>query len=772
MSRRQRKSRAFPQGNPLFIVVNVAMFWVSMAIAATALWPIYRSTALLILVAGALALGTIIAVVGAYFRWPAVVTMLVTTAGFLLVGVPLAVPSRTQYGVLPTLGGLTDLVTGVALGWKQLLTITLPVGSYQALLVPALVLVLLATVIGLSVALRSTRGEIAAAFPVLVFLVATAFGPKFPDRPLVTPIALLVTVLLWLVWLRWYRRRIAVNSLLARSTDAASTGRALDAGVAGLRTAVSAAVILAVASTAAIGAVTLAPPAADRTVLRTAIVQPFDPRDYVSPLSAFRSYWQPATVDSTLFQVTGLPQGGRIRLATLDTYNGVVYSVGSSRVTSQSGSFTRVPSTFDQSAVDGTQQELEVTIREYSGVWLPTTGQFEAVDFTGADAATLRDGFYYNNVSGTAAVVEGLVSGDSYTLSAIAPRQPSVSALAGLDPGSAIVPTPQDVPDELTASLEEYTAGISGAGNRLVAALAGLTTDGYISHGIDADEPASRSGHAADRISQLFTDPRMIGDAEQYAVSAALMADDLGFPSRVVMGFLPKGDRVTGADVTAWIEINTAQFGWVTIDPNPPVRDIPEEIPQETSQIARPQTIVPPPVLEPDRFDRQLTPDTEQQRTPDVNLALQIVLAVLRVLGVVAIAAAVVLAPFLVIVAAKVRRRQQRQNASTPIQRVSGGWQEFEDAVIDHGLRPEAASTRTEFAMVAGGVQSAVLAAIADRATFAPDAPSGTDADNVWRAVDELQASLDDGLTRWQRIKARISLRSLGGYSVKKFFSR
>ena len=39
--------------------------------------------------------------------------------------------------------------------WKQLLTITLPVGSYQALLVPAFLLVLVTVVVGLSLALRS-----------------------------------------------------------------------------------------------------------------------------------------------------------------------------------------------------------------------------------------------------------------------------------------------------------------------------------------------------------------------------------------------------------------------------------------------------------------------------------------------------------------------------------------------------------------------------------------------------------------------------------------
>ncbi|MDY7555683.1 transglutaminase domain-containing protein [Cryobacterium sp. 10C3] len=61
-----------------------------------------------------------------------------------------------------------------------------------------------------------------------------------------------------------------------------------------------------------------------------------------------------------------------------------------------------------------------------------------------------------------------------------------------------------------------------------------------MSHGIGEDEPVSRSGHGLDRISQLFTDEPMLGDAEQYAVAAALLARRLGFPARVVMGFAPR----------------------------------------------------------------------------------------------------------------------------------------------------------------------------------------------------------------------------------------
>jgi hypothetical protein len=42
----------------------------------------------------------------------------------------------------------------------------------------------------------------------------------------------------------------------------------------------------------------------------------------------------------------------------------------------------------------------------------------------------------------------------------------------------------------------------------------------------------------------------------------------------------------------------------------------------------------------------------------------------------------------------------------------------------------------------------------------------------VWRAVDELQSTLDEGLTLWQRLRARVSVRSLGGYSVSRLFKR
>src|SRR5690606_34892075 len=129
---------------------------------------------------------------------------------FTVLGVPLAVPAKAIGGVLPSLDGLADLFAGVALGWKQLLTISVPVGDYQALLVPPFALVLVATVAAVTIALRTRVGEAAAIAPVLVYITGLAFGPEAALLPVQATIALGASILLYLIWCRWYRRRASI----------------------------------------------------------------------------------------------------------------------------------------------------------------------------------------------------------------------------------------------------------------------------------------------------------------------------------------------------------------------------------------------------------------------------------------------------------------------------------------------------------------------------------------------------------------------------------
>ena len=774
LSRRRRRL------TPGFVATNTVMLWIATAIAATALWPTYRSLQVVIVIVVATLAGSAIAITSARLRWSSLVTLLVTIGAFLVLGVPLAVPDRALFGVIPTWQGIVDLVTGAALGWKQLLTITLPVGSYQALLVPAFILVLGTTTAGLVISLRARWGEFGAFGPAVLFILAILFGPGVATWPLPTTLGLLAALMLWLVWWRWYRRRESIRLLASRALDA--DGRPLetasDGGFPGVRSLVSAGLILLIAAGASVAASTALPPTGERQVLRTAVVQPFDPRDYVSPLSGFRHYELPTTADRTILSVTGLPAGARIRVATLDTYDGIVYSVGSADVSSDSGSFTRVPYTYDQSAVKGRDATIGVTIGDYDGVWVPTVGKFTSVDFSGDDSSTLRDSFYYNNTSGTAAVVTPLASGDSYTLQAVLPRQPSETQLASLRPGAAQVPRVTVVPDEVSTALNDWVTGSASPGRQLEQMLDELKKNGYVSHGVSAADPPSRSGHAADRITQLLTDQRMIGDQEQYAVTAALMARQIGFPARVVFGFAPTDidssgtTRVVGSDVSAWIEVNTTRYGWVTIDPTPPVREIPAEQPQQPTRIALPQSPVQPPVEDPQVRTSQVPPDSSQDQPDALAPWLVILFTVLKIVGWVLLGAAIVLAPFVAIVATKLRRRHQRRGAGSPIERISGGWEEYEDAIADRGYSTPDAATRTEVAAVMGGMRPLVLASITDRAMFAPGQPTDDEADNVWRSVSELVATLDDDRTRWQRIRAAISLRSLGGYSFSKLFKR
>ncbi|MFP7760780.1 transglutaminaseTgpA domain-containing protein [Marisediminicola sp. LYQ85] len=740
-----------------YIATTTAFAWLCVAIAATAFWPVYESFQFVLVVAVTTVVATVIAVTAAVYRLPAHVVGLAVVGAYAVLGVPLAVPSRALYGVFPTLQGLRDLAVGTATSWKQLVTVTLPVGSFEALLVPVFLLTLLVVTITMSVALRSTKPAWAALGPVVLFLTGIAFGSAVAFLPFVLALALTAATLLWLTWSR--ARRSIVGRSAASGENSAASVRPVP-----MRTLLAAVAIIAVAAGGSVAAATAVPPTAEREVVRTAVEQPFDPRDYPSPLSAFRRYLEPGAASTEMASVDGLEQGDRLRIATLDSYDGITYSVGSDRVASASGTFSLVPFEFDQSAVEGDPVDIEVTIGAYEGVWVPTVGQLESVRFTGAGAGALRDSFYYNDNSGTAASLAELDDGDRYALSGVVPKGSESADVSDLTPGTATLPRATALPDELSVALDRYVDGVESAGDRLEAALDGLRAEGYVSHGVGDDEPFSRSGHSADRLTELFTATPMVGDEEQYAVAAALMARELGFPARVVMGFVPEVTSATtvvrGDDVSAWIEVDTAENGWVTLDPTPLEREIPDEVVEEPTQVARPQSPVQPPVDDQDQLDDQVPPDTLDDDTEEDDGVLAWLAFAGTVLAWLLVAAAIIAAPFLAIVGAKVRRRILRRRSAEPVEAVTAGWREFEDAVVDHGFDPPASATRSELAAVVPGGQAGAVAAAADRAVFSPTGASRIDADQVWRAVDELRADLDRGLTRRERFAAAVSLRS------------
>jgi hypothetical protein len=749
----------------LAIAVPVLFAVASIGVASSVWWPVYQSPQFVIVCTGAIVVGTLVALAGWLFRLHGVVVLAVTILVYLAVGVPLAMPERAVGGLIPTPAALLDLITGTAVAWKQLVTILVPVGSYQGLLIPALFSILTTTVITVSLALRARRGEFAVIWPILLLIVGIALGREESWFPLAIGLALNLVALGWLVWLRGFRHRSHLRQHTAVVASVAPSRR--ERRRAALVGAVSVAVILAIATSGGAVLASVLPADRDRNVIRSHIEQAFDPRDYPSPLSAFRRFLLPDMVDEPMLAVSGMPQDARIRLATLDSYDGVVYNVGGPESSSASGTFVRVPYLLEQAA-RGERVSMSVVVAGYTGIWVPGAGQLAEIRFSGDSRDALTNSYFYNDVTGTSAVVSGLGDGDSYRMTSIVTPAPSQAELESITPGTAELPRFEDIPDVLNARLDGYIDGVVSPGARLAAMLDGLKNDGYISHGIDADEPASRSGHGIDRIEELLTDQPMVGDAEQYAVTAALMARELGFPSRVVVGFSSSAPdtagtvTLTGGDISAWIEVQDSAGRWLTADPVPPVREIPDEQPQEPQKVSRPPAIVQPPLETDDEEIEQVPPaDSEENDDATQNAFLAALLLAAQVTGGILLVLGLIAAPFLVVVAAKVRRRTLRRKRTHPADRIRGGWDEFADSALDYGLEAPPSATRREVARAVGGKRAFALASVADRATFSIERPSHEDADRVWAAVDDLRRSLADGRTRRQRVTAAGSIRSL-----------
>lgn len=710
----------------------------AVVVSLVPLWPVYQSPAFFVAVLGGAILGGLIAWISALRSWSVLRTTIVSILAIVICGVPLAVPTAALFGILPTLPGLLTLLSGFVLSWKQLVTIMPPVGAYEALLVPAFLLavagVLLAVSLSMRIRTRSGWSSSAAIVPVLTLGVSMWLGTVQGFATIVVSAAVFVLIA---VWFASAKKGVSRSGL-----------RAL--GIVSLATVVSSAIVLVV-------------PITDRSVWRNTIEQPFVLREGTSPLSEFRAFVTGEYATTDLLTVTGLTTGDRVSLATLDNYSGVNYTVGGT-----AADFTRLPGSVSTSDMAGDVVGAQFQIENLSGPWLPLPGALGSLTFTGSRAASLTDHFYYSRPAATGALTIAMESGDSYRSSAVTPPLKDIAQIAELAPGTASLPAPAVVPDGLDAFVALTAKGETTPGSRLQASLGALKNEGYVSHG-GPDEVQSASGHGANRISALFATTPMVGDAEQYATAAALIATQAGFPARVVMGFLiPEGTSadspitLTGAEMTAWIEISTTQ-GWVAINPNPDVRPIPEQQPDDPTEVAFPQTAVEPPAQEEPQLNDNTVPEAaeEEQPTPS-DPVLQTVLGIISGISWLLLIAGFVVSPFLGIIALKRRRRSQRHSAEDRRGQVEGAWRELRDVMTDRGVECSNSSTRTEIAAQVG-LQTAVLVAIAgDKAQYSSDPISELEVERAWADVTSVEKELNTGLTRWQRIQAMISLKSFG----------
>lgn len=730
------------------VVRDLCFVVVLLAAAGLSCWPLYRDGWLAVTV-GTGTLGAILACLVMHrLRLPWMVQVPVAVAWALLLGVPAALPDHTFHGFLPTPRGIGELLRGLVNSWADVISVDPPLGRYGDVLVPVFVI---SYVAGWAAAAGSLRGRrVPGVLGVAALLVyGIAFGPSTGSHPVEIGAAMTVVALVWSQVIR--PSPVGVDRTHTRRLRIGNLRRVLVATALVL--------ICAVAS----GLITTALGNKDRHVARTGFEAHYRPQQQTAPLQEYRSWVTGDRERDTVATVHGLASGTMLRVAVLDSYDGVAF-----RTSEEGEGFARLPSSVSRPA--GKREHVRIGLKRPLGEWVPLAGVLERADLPG----TTRDRFYYDRELDAAVVRGGLPRDSQYTLHSVVDAPAARGGLSRLRPAETTQPDLAVLPEDLVAAADQVTADQDTPGKRLQAVL-DLLHDGYVSHS-GPDEDFSRSGHSAERLDQLVDEEPMLGDAEQYAAAFAILARQQGFDSRVVLGFVDQDDdgKIRGADLTAWVEVADAERGWVAVDPNPEPRPVRKQDRSKEDAVSLPRTVLPPDT--PTRND-PTPPTADNSRSQDLEeeAAWREVVAVVWFwtwrIGALLL---ILTAPLWINASAKAVRRARRRRADVRGARLSGAWDEIRDQARDAGFDPGPAATRSEIAAAVAPddvpgtpgeglvAELGTLARRIDRSSFSPRTPDREEIEETWRLSRGLRRRMRSApQTRRRRLRRRFAWRSL-----------
>ena len=731
---------------------------------------------------GGVVVGMGVAALSARLRLGCFHTVMLVFAAYLLTGGPLALPETTTALVVPSLQTLQMLVLGIVTSWKDLLTLQPPVGNFVGPTIMPFTSAVSCAAVAMTIVMR-TRGPLWALIPIALLLcLGILWGSQ--EAPLALPIGIALGVgsLVWATWVVRQRRGTEERGTIEFFRESRVPGR---------RTVAGGVALIAVGTVAAVLVAPSLTSSGQRSVLRDAVEPPLDLHQYHSPISQFR--WLSTTAkDTELFTIAGLAQGERIRLATLDQYDGTVFKIAGS---GEGADFHRVGSSFtgsnftgsnftdDSLALDTSTNSLQVTIADYSDYWLPGGGVVSSFAYAGAGNQDATDSLYYSENLDTGLSTRRLQAGDRYTVVTLAQRPWTDSELEGL--AILNLPVPQD--SNVPVGIRERAAEMMGEAAPGIAQVRAiqqkLQDEGYYSDGSDG---LSLAGHRADRLERFLEPGGMIGNDDQYAAVMALMLRSQGIPSRVVMGFHPEQEHrgpitVTGGDTRAWVEVPFENAGWVAFDPTPPK----DRTARTTSPRPNPTPL--PQVLQlPDspEVPAEVPPDVpdgvENDKVSESDLSATAIL-ILQIIGVLCLVALLCL---LIVICKGIRSRRRRRTGREDM-RTASAWDEVVDSATDLGLTVSAVATRFEQAhfidtRIRGKAEKPdplpelgfrrpneemspilALAARLDKEVFGEGELTGESRRRAWDEAHEVIKLLRGRVPWHRRIRAVISLRSL-----------
>ena len=549
-----------------------------------------------------------------------VVLSAVLVAGAMVLGKRFGVPpGATAFGVgilislvgaaffygLPTPAVLQDFIVGAARSPKALLTAVSPAGPSNELLVFPYLLVALCTYIAFFALLRGWKGAPLVG-PFLILVVGVLFSADHRIQSGWLAVGLGALTLLYLC---------VENDLVDPSRLVSVVGLA------------GAAVPLVLAVVVAAGSVFLAPDSFfdDRSSLRRAVAPPIEVQNMRTPLASYKAQLDPVVAGDVVYEVRGTDLVDQpIRLASLDTYDGNVWSVRNGIA-----SFVPVANDFEdlvyRTPTDEATESVrstQFTIRDFgaweSGVgWLPTTGATQSMNWSVESARSLgrgeAGGIRVDPVGGNllATAVEGAGAGGTqldYTTVSVDGGVWSDSVGSESIATAIIDRTPATVARDVVPAenQERYRS--------LATAIVGQQTSPFLqmvalSDALRTEQAAASSsqpglgkrpvfdrtaasGHALFRTDQLLLShpSEYQGTGEQYGSALALLARSIDIPARVVVGYRvdeshlvanrdASTDAAAGAgaqtaelrigDVDVWVEVAFQDLGWVAFPAGP-----------------------------------------------------------------------------------------------------------------------------------------------------------------------------------------------------------
>lgn len=322
--------------------------------------------------------------------------------------------------------------------------------------------------------------------------------------------------------------------------------------------------------------------------------------------------------------VTDDPRPGYLRISVLTNFTDNEWTAGDREVPVGQVADGAMPALQGLSPrVPRTTFDYEVTATaDFDSTWLPTQAPVSRV-VAGGDWRYDRETMDFIAASGDLST-----SQSQWSMTAVQPDLSEADLAAARptrsgDVSAQFLQLPDGVPPLVAALATDLTDGIDSDFEKAVALQRWFRESGGFRYSLER----SSVGNGVDELAAFLTDGPggRVGYCEQFAASMAVMARELGIPSRVAVGFLQPRQigsdlwEYSAHDLHSWPELFIPGAGWVRFEPTPAARAT--AVPAYTRTPAAPQAPAPLPTAAPSAAPNPAGPRSEPTRRPELPSA-------------------------------------------------------------------------------------------------------------------------------------------------------